>query len=101
MGLQDHDDLRPTRRLELFLNGRRHAGTFRRNIAHLNHRGGIIVPPRDPQALAIAIGRLADDAPLRARMGAFNRARFEQRFVMDRVTERWVELFESLERRTG
>jgi len=64
-------------------------------------QGGIIVPPRDPEALAIAIGRLADDAPLRARMGAFNRDRFEQRFVMDRVTERWVELFETLERRSG
>jgi len=64
-------------------------------------QGGVFVPPRDPEALAIAIGRLADDAPLRARMGAFNRARFEQRFVMDRVTERWVELFETLERRSG
>jgi len=64
-------------------------------------QGGIIVPARDPEALALALGRLADDAGVRARMGAFNRHRFEERFAMDRVAERWVELFEALERRTG
>ncbi len=63
--------------------------------------GGIIVPPRNPEALALALGRLADDPPLRARMGTFNRERFAQRFAMDRVTERWLELFDTLERRSG
>ena len=61
-------------------------------------QGGIIVPSRDPEALALALGRLADDAGLRARMGAFNRARFEERFTMVRIAERWIELFETLER---
>ena len=64
-------------------------------------QGGIIVPARDPEALALALGRLADDRSLRARMGAFNRDRFEQRFVMDRVEERWLELFQTLEHRSG
>ncbi len=64
-------------------------------------QGGIIVPARDPEALALALGRLADDPSLRARMGAFNRDRFEQRFVMDRVEERWLELFQTLEHRSG
>src|SRR5205814_1498812 len=64
-------------------------------------QGGIIVPPRDPEALALALGRLADDPDLRARMGAFNKARFEERFTMDRVAERWLELVEMLERRAG
>ena len=63
--------------------------------------GGLIVPPRDPEALARALGRLADDPGLRARMGTFNRVRFETHFAMDRVTQRWLELFETLERRIG
>jgi glycosyltransferase involved in cell wall biosynthesis len=33
------------------------------------------VPPADPEALAAAIGRLLDDAPLRARLGATGRDR--------------------------
>jgi glycosyltransferase involved in cell wall biosynthesis len=35
---------------------------------------GVLVPPGDPDALAIALGRLADDAAARARMGAAGRA---------------------------
>ncbi|PYO44882.1 MAG: hypothetical protein DMD33_01370 [Gemmatimonadetes bacterium] len=75
------------------------AGAIRELV--VDGQGGIIVPPRDPQALAIALGRLADDAGLRARMAAFNRDRFKERFSMNRVTERWVALFETLERRGG
>jgi glycosyltransferase involved in cell wall biosynthesis len=35
---------------------------------------GLVVPPHDPRALAAAIRRLLDDAPLRARLGAAGRA---------------------------
>jgi glycosyltransferase involved in cell wall biosynthesis len=31
---------------------------------------GVIVPPRDPEAIATAVMRLMDDEPLRRRLGA-------------------------------
>jgi glycosyltransferase involved in cell wall biosynthesis len=46
---------------------------------------GILVPPRDPEALASAILRLAKDPDLRSRMGAAARATAEERFDERRV----------------
>ena len=42
---------------------------------------GLLVPPDDPGALALAIGRLLDDAELRARLGAAGRERVLGRFT--------------------
>ena len=39
------------------------------------HHTGLLVPPLDPGALAAALGRLADDAPLRRLLGAAGRRR--------------------------
>ncbi|MBX3274588.1 MAG: glycosyltransferase [Sandaracinaceae bacterium] len=44
-------------------------------LAH--ERDALLVPPGDPEALAAAILRLRDEAPLRARLAANARARFE------------------------
>ncbi len=38
-------------------------------------RDGLLIPPGDPDAIALAIGRLADDQALRAALGARARAR--------------------------
>lgn len=46
---------------------------------------GILVPPRDPDALADALSRLLDDAPLRERMGEAARARSHSRFGAEAV----------------
>lgn len=41
---------------------------------------GLLVPPRDPEALAVAIKRLQDDPAAARRMGEMGRQRYEQRF---------------------
>lgn len=45
---------------------------------------GLHVAPGDPEALAAAVARLADDAALRARMGASARARVVERYSWER-----------------
>ena len=45
---------------------------------------GLLVPPGDPRALVDALGRLIEDAPLRARMGDAARARIEQTASFER-----------------
>jgi glycosyltransferase involved in cell wall biosynthesis len=49
---------------------------------------GILVAPGDAAALAQAIQRLADDGPLREKMGAAARTRFESEFRADVVIDR-------------
>jgi glycosyltransferase involved in cell wall biosynthesis len=48
---------------------------------------GLHVPPGSPEALAAAVAKLADDAPLRARMGASARARVVERYSWERHCE--------------
>jgi phosphatidylinositol alpha-mannosyltransferase len=48
-------------------------------------REGLLVPPRDPRQLAVAIDRLLHDPGLRAQMGAAGQARAEE-FSWPRVT---------------
>lgn len=57
---------------------------------------GLLVPVRDPQALADAIARLAGDAALRQSMGAAGRALAEREFNIERVARLHVELYDTL-----
>ncbi|MBK9168941.1 MAG: sugar transferase [Bryobacterales bacterium] len=54
---------------------------------------GLLVPPRDPQALSGAIRRLAGDPCLRARLGASARERVVARFSGDRVLTALLALY--------
>lgn len=54
---------------------------------------GIVVPKRDPEALAAAVNQLLDDAELAARLGRLGRERAEGRFGMERYVERMVALY--------
>jgi len=53
---------------------------------------GVLVPPGDAKALASALARLRD-ADLRARMGARGRARYEDRFTLERSAQRWLQVY--------
>jgi rhamnosyl/mannosyltransferase len=54
---------------------------------------GFVVPPGDVDALAAALRALAGDPALRAGMGRAGRARFEQEFTRERMTERTVAMY--------
>ncbi|MFW5834583.1 MAG: glycosyltransferase, partial [Pseudomonadota bacterium] len=54
---------------------------------------GLLVPPRDPAALAAALARLAGDAELRQRLGRNARALAQARFSDRLVASRTLELY--------
>ncbi|HEU0298751.1 MAG TPA: glycosyltransferase family 4 protein, partial [Longimicrobium sp.] len=49
---------------------------------------GLLVPPDDPRALAVALRRLIGDAPMRARLARAARARIEQIASLERYGAR-------------
>jgi glycosyltransferase involved in cell wall biosynthesis len=55
---------------------------------------GLLVPPRDVEALRAALKRLLDDRELRERMGMKARERIKEHFSWDRVTELTVNAYE-------
>jgi glycosyltransferase involved in cell wall biosynthesis len=63
-----------------------------------NGENGFVVPPRDPNRLADALGTLLDDPDLRQRMGAAGRARAEREFDVRAVVSRTLALYRELMR---
>lgn len=57
---------------------------------------GLLVPPRDVPALAAAIERLLNDAPMRARMGARGREIAVAEFSLDRVIRETLDVYARL-----
>ena len=56
-------------------------------------QSGLLVSPHDPPALADAIERMAGDADMRTRMGGEGRRRYEERFTLERMIDRFEELY--------
>ncbi len=56
---------------------------------------GLLVPVGDVAALAAAIVRLRDDPPLRRRLGEAARTRAYAEFTVERMTERYANVFRS------
>jgi glycosyltransferase involved in cell wall biosynthesis len=65
-------------------------------VAH--GENGLLVPPRDPAALASAIRHLVDHPELRARMSRQNRADAEARLSWDRVVIRYLSIYNGVQR---
>jgi glycosyltransferase involved in cell wall biosynthesis len=57
---------------------------------------GLLVPPRDPDALAGALRRLLADAELRQRMGEAGYERVRERFSADAMTRRVLEIYDEV-----
>jgi glycosyltransferase involved in cell wall biosynthesis len=57
---------------------------------------GLLVPPRDPEALADALRRLLGDPDLARRLGEAGRERVAERFTAARQTRRILELYDEL-----
>ncbi len=63
-----------------------------------HERSGLLVPPRDPAALAAAIVRILNDEPLRRRLAHDGREFARQRFAVELVARRYEDLYEKLYR---
>jgi glycosyltransferase involved in cell wall biosynthesis len=72
------------------------SGVFGIPEAVVDGETGLLVPPRDPAALAAALARLIGNADLRARMGANARRRFEERFTLERQVRAMSFLYSGL-----
>jgi glycosyltransferase involved in cell wall biosynthesis len=57
---------------------------------------GLLVPARQPAAMAAALARLIGDPALRARLGAAARARVDAEFSLDACVERYAHLYRGL-----
>jgi glycosyltransferase involved in cell wall biosynthesis len=66
-----------------------------REIVH-DGDNGLLVPPRDPAALADALGKLLGNPDLRARMGARGRERVLARFTNEHVIGMTLEVYREL-----
>jgi hypothetical protein len=64
--------------------------------AIVDNESGILVPPRDPSALAAALARLASDPDIRRRYGDAARRRVEQRFALERCVDRYERLYRAM-----
>lgn len=60
---------------------------------------GLLVPPRDPAALAIAINKLLADPALRRALGAAGQARVAADHGFPRAVEQWQDLYTELHTR--
>ena len=60
----------------------------------LHGETGLTVPPSDPDALAVAINRLLDDAELRQSFAAAARRRARSEFSLETMTARTLELYD-------
>ncbi|HEX3146251.1 MAG TPA: glycosyltransferase, partial [Pyrinomonadaceae bacterium] len=64
--------------------------------AVIHEETGLLIPPRDPKALAAAIETLITDEVLAARLARNAYTRFKEHFTIERMVERHEMLYEEL-----
>ena len=64
--------------------------------AVLDGKTGLLVPPKDPAALATALGRLVDDPVLRTRLGAAGRAFVARNYDWQQNVRQMERLYETM-----
>jgi starch synthase len=62
-------------------------------------QNGLLVPPRNPRALAAAIRHLAEEPALRVQMSRRNRAQAEASLGWDQATARYLSVYHGVQRR--
>ncbi len=60
---------------------------------------GLLVPPRDPGALAASVNRLLDDGALRRRLGANGRAKIERDLTWPIIARNWDAIYRAARKR--
>lgn len=60
-----------------------------------DHKTGLLVPPRDPQALARAIRDMLSDPATASKLGAAGRALVQERFTVDRMVANTTATFDA------
>jgi len=88
----------PTTLLEAAASGRPIVTTDAPGCRNVVKEGynGYLVPPNDPPALADALLRLIEDAPLRQRMGAAGRQMVLEKFTSSQVNAATLEVYQQL-----
>lgn len=84
--------------IEAMATGRPVVGTATGGIgdAVVHGKGGLLAPPGDPRLLADALVQVLRAPGTAERMGAFNRARVEERYALDAVVARIEAVYEQV-----
>ncbi len=82
--------------LEAMMSGRATVSTEVGGVAEAVGEAGLLVAPRDPEAMAEALLRLLADDELRRRLGAAARKRALSLFTLDEMTSRYRDVYDEL-----
>jgi len=95
VGSDGNRDALPTVLLEAMALARSVVSTGLEGITEIvdHETTGLLVPQREPEALAAAIGRLLSDGSLRRRMGAAGREKAERQFNIRKSVSELADLF--------